>query len=199
MAAQECGADAIGLNCFRGSKRYLDVERAAHWIGTLPSTLIKVAIVVNASFEEALATSELPFIDALQLHGDETPEFCAELAAAEVRFGKAIAVSGDMSLENAAAFSTDTIVLDSISNGVFGGSGTTFPWEIARRFVQAQPPVRVILAGGLTPENVRAAIRTVRPFGIDVTTGVESGPGRKSHLKLKRFIDTALVAWRAAF
>ncbi len=191
IAAQEFGADAIGLNCFRGSKRYVDLQRAGDWIAALPSPLIKVAIVVNASFDDALAISSLPFITALQLHGQETAEICTRLAAAGVRFGKAVAVSAETSLLDALEFSTDTIVLDSMANGAFGGTGEPFPWEIARQFVQAQPSIRAILAGGLNPENVAAAVRQVRPFGVDVTTGVESAPGRKNRRALKRFIDTA--------
>ncbi len=194
LAAQEFGAEAIGLNCFPGSKRYLDLEAAADWIAALPTTLIKVAIVVNASYEEALAISSLPFIDALQLHGEETPEFCARLAAEGVRFGKALAVTGERSVENPLMFSTDTIVLDSMSDGLFGGTGTTFPWDIARQFVDAQPSIRTILAGGLTADNIEAAVREVKPFGIDVTSGVESAPGRKNHRALQRFIQRARAA-----
>jgi len=194
IAAQEFGADAIGLNCFRGSKRYVDLQRAGDWIAALPSTLIKVAIVVNTPFEDALAIAGLPFITALQLHGQETADFCARLAARGVRFGKALAVSRATSLADPLGFSTNTIVLDSMANGTFGGTGTTFPWEIARQFVQAQPSLRTILAGGLNPENVTAAVRQVRPFGVDVTTGVESVPGRKNRRALKQFIDSARVS-----
>ncbi|MFN2476338.1 MAG: N-(5'-phosphoribosyl)anthranilate isomerase [Chthoniobacterales bacterium] len=194
QAALGAGADAIGLNCFRGSKRYLDVQEAESWLRRLPAPLIKVAVLVNAPLDEALAIAQLPFIDALQLHGEETPEFCAAVARARVRFGKALPVTGAQSLTGAQLYATKTIVMDSSAAGAFGGTGKTFPWEIAQQFVREHPEVRAILAGGLTPENVADAIRLVRPFGVDVTTGVESSPGRKDHAALRRFINAARAA-----
>lgn len=193
-AALEAGADAIGLNCFAGSKRYLDLRRAESWLSRLPASLIKVAVVVDASLEEALAIARLPFIDALQLHGQETAEFCAAVAAAGVRFGKALPVTESRSLSGAESYFTKTVVLDSSDAGAFGGTGKTFPWEIGRRFVQQHAKLRAILAGGLTPENVADAVRAVRPFGVDVTTGVERSPGQKDHAAVRRFIDAARAA-----
>lgn len=191
LAAREFGADAIGLNCFRGSKRYVDLQQASDWITALPAALTKVAILVDAPFEDAISIARLPFIDALQLHGHETPEFCSQLAAAGVRFSKALAVTEKTLPGSGAIFHTDTIVLDSISRGKFGGTGKAFPWHLARQFAESQPQLRIILAGGLTPENVEAAVRDVRPFGVDVTSGVEGTPGRKDHRALRRFIEAA--------
>lgn len=192
--ASECGADAIGLNCFRWSKRYLDIGRAGDWLHDFPAEIIRVAIVVDADWREALEIAGLPYVDALQLHGSESPEFCARLAAAGIRFGKALPATSETRIAKPSAFSTDTIVLDSASHGTFGGTGKTFPWQIAREFVDEHRDARVILAGGLTPENVGDAVREVRPFGVDVTTGIESAPGRKDHARLKRFIDAARAA-----
>lgn len=193
-AALEGGADAIGLNCFHGSKRYLDLAGAAAWLRDLPPALIKVAVLVNAPFEEAVRIARLPFIDALQLHGQETPEFCARLSAAGVRFGKALPAVSATSLDLAGHYSTATIVLDSVSSSSFGGTGTTFPWPLAHRFVEANPDLHVVLAGGLHAGNVAEAVRAVRPFGVDVTTGVESSPGRKDHQSVRRFIAAARAA-----
>ncbi|MBA3273722.1 MAG: phosphoribosylanthranilate isomerase [Chthoniobacterales bacterium] len=192
--AVECGADAIGLNCFPRSKRYLDIRRAGDWLRGFRAAVIKVAIVVDAEWQEAVEIAALPYVDALQLHGSESPEFCARLAAAGIRFGKALPATAEGPIANPAAFSTGTIVLDSASHGAFGGTGKTFPWHIARRFVDEHRKARVILAGGLTPENVADAVREVRPFGVDVTTGIESAPGRKDHARVKRFIDSARAA-----
>jgi phosphoribosylanthranilate isomerase len=188
-AAIEYGADALGFNFFPGSKRY--VGRAADWIGRLPDTIEKIAVVVNPTAEDAKRLAATAGITALQLHGDESPDFCRQLAQARIRFEKALPVVGPDSLRNVPDFSTATVVLDSGSGGDFGGSGRTFPWEIARRFVDASPHLQVVLAGGLTPENVASAIAVVRPFGVDVTTGVEAAAGRKDYGRLRAFIAAA--------
>jgi len=190
-AAIELGADALGFNFFPGSRRYLPMESAGDWIATLPGHIEKVAILVNPSWEEAKSAAATPGITVLQLHGTETPAFCGRLMEEGIRFEKALAVTGANSLANVPDFFTGTVLLDSGGAGEFGGSGRTFPWEIAREFVQANPQLRVILAGGLTPENVAEAVAMVRPFGVDVTSGVESSPGRKDHGRMRAFIEAA--------
>jgi phosphoribosylanthranilate isomerase len=103
-------------------------------------------------------------------------------------------VTGPDSLAAVPDFFTATVLLDSGGEGEFGGTGRRFPWDLARRFVEANPELQVVLAGGLTPENVGEAIATVRPFGVDVTTGVESSPGRKDYGRLRAFIAAARAA-----
>jgi len=191
LAAFDFGADAIGLNFFRGSRRFLELDGARDWIAALPPELVKIAVVVNPARTEAAALAELPFISGLQLHGQETPEFCRSLAAEGIRFAKALPVTDRRSLAALPSFSTWTIVLDSQSDSSFGGSGRTFAWEIAAEFAAANPQLRIVLAGGLTPENVARAVSVVRPFAVDVTTGVESSVGRKDHERLRAFIDAA--------
>jgi phosphoribosylanthranilate isomerase len=190
-AAIESGADALGFNFYPGSKRYLRMEAAREWIADLPGDAEKVAILVNPSWDEAKEAAALAGITALQLHGAETPEFCRRLKEERIRFEKALPVAGPDSLANLRDFFTPTLLLDSGGAGEFGGSGQTFPWEIARDFVRAHPHLNVILAGGLTPENVAEAVALVRPFGVDVTSGVESAPGRKDHSRLRDFIAAA--------
>jgi phosphoribosylanthranilate isomerase len=190
-AAIEFGADALGFNLFPGSKRCLRIETAGHWIAALPETVEKVAILVNPAWDEAIAAAKTAGITALQLHGAESPEFCRQLMEHGVRFEKAIPVIDADSVANVPDFFTRTVLLDSAGAGEFGGSGRTFPWEIARDFVRANPHRRVILAGGLTPENVAEAVALVRPFGVDVTSGVESAPGRKDHVRMRAFIAAA--------
>jgi phosphoribosylanthranilate isomerase len=190
-AAIEFGADALGFNFFRGSKRYVLLEAAYEWIAKLPRKVAKVAVVANPSLDEAVFLWVLPFITSLQLHGGETPEFCRRLVEEGIGFAKALPVTTPDSLRDGHSFFTRTVVLDSARTGEFGGSGRTFPWEIAREFVEANPDLRVILAGGLTPENVAAAVSAVRPFGVDVTSGVESSQGRKDHGLLRAFIAAA--------
>lgn len=192
LAAIEFGADALGFNFFPGSRRYVGTD--TDWIGRLPANVEKVAVVVNPTWEEAKAVAATTGITTLQLHGSETPEFCRWLMDAGIRFEKAVPVSNADSLVNLPDFGTRTVLLDSGHGGEFGGSGQTFPWEIARRFVENHPNLCVLLAGGLTPENVAEAVATVQPFGVDVTTGVETSPGRKDHARLRAFIATARAA-----
>jgi phosphoribosylanthranilate isomerase len=190
-AAIEFGADALGFNFFSGSKRYLRMEAAGEWIASLPGNVEKVAILVNPSWEEAKAAATTAGITALQLHGAETPEFCRRLMENGIGFEKALPVTDPDSLANMPDFFTPSVLLDSGGAGEFGGSGRTFPWEIARDFVLSRPHLRVILAGGLTPGNVAEAVAMVRPFGVDVTSGVESAPGRKDYARLRDFIAAA--------
>ena len=190
-AAIESGADALGFNFFPGSKRYVRMETAGDWIVALPGNVEKVGILVNPSWEEAKAAAGTAGITALQLHGAETPQFCRRLMEEGIRFEKALPVTDADSVTNVPDFFTSTLLLDSGGTGEFGGSGQTFAWEIARDFVQANASFRVVLAGGLTPENVAEAVAMVRPFGVDVTSGVESSPGRKDHRRLRAFIAAA--------
>jgi phosphoribosylanthranilate isomerase len=189
--AIEFGADALGFNFFRGSKRYVSLDAAKGWMAKLPTEIAKVAVVVDVEWDEAVSLAALPFISALQLHGGEKPEFCRKLAEEGIRFAKALPVTKRDSLRDVPRFFTRMVVLDSARSDEFGGSGQTFPWEIARKFIETHPDLRVILAGGLTPENVAAAVEAVGPFGVDVTSGVESSPGRKDRGLLRAFIAAA--------
>jgi phosphoribosylanthranilate isomerase len=191
LAAIEAGADALGFNLVPQSKRYIDLEATAVWIEKLPREICKVAVLVNPSLADALRIGRLPFIDALQLHGNESPEFCGRLAKAGIQFAKALPVANPKSLADISEFFTGTVILDSAWEGEFGGSGRVFPWGVARQFVQKHPDLKAILAGGLDAENVAEAIAEVRPFGVDVTTGVEISPGQKDHCKLQAFTQAA--------
>jgi phosphoribosylanthranilate isomerase len=196
LAAIEAGADALGFNLVRQSKRYIDIDAAACWIEKLPRDTRKVAILADANWEDACRISQLPFIDALQLHGNESPQFCRRLAEAGVRFAKALPVSHSQSLGAVPDFFTDTVLLDSASAAGFGGSGKIFPWRFAWQFVQKHRELNVILAGGLNAKNVAEAVNTVRPRGVDVTSGVEISPGRKDQRLVKAFIEAARRAKR---
>jgi phosphoribosylanthranilate isomerase len=184
QAAADVGADALGFNFFAGSRRYINIQSSAEWIAKLPAQICKVAVLVDPTLDEAVAVANLPFINILQLHGRESPGFCKLLAERSIRFFKALPVRDTESLADTPDFSTDTILLDSVSPRGFGGTGKVFPWAIGRRFVESHPGLRVILAGGLNPQNVADAVQQVGPFAIDVTTGVESSPGRKDRDRL---------------
>src|ERR1041385_2439035 len=151
VAAVAFGADALGFNFFPGSKRY--VGKNVDWIRDLPGAAEKIAILVNPSWDEAKQVAAIPGITGLQLHGGERPEFCERLKSEGIRFEKALAVTTPDSLIHVSDYFTSRMLLDSSSAGEFGGSGRTFPWELARGFVEANPHLEVILAGGLTPEN----------------------------------------------
>lgn len=187
--AIDAGADALGFNLVARSKRYLQINRAA-WIDTLPDNVCKVAVMADPNWEDACRIGQLPFIDALQLHGSEPPDFCHRLADAGIPFAKAVPVSGSKSLAGLPSYFTETLILDSSAGGAFGGTGKPFPWKFAPEFVRHNPRIAVILAGGLNPENVSEAIRVVHPRGVDVTTGVEASPGRKDPEKVQAFIQS---------
>ena len=190
-AAVDAGVDALGFNLVSRSKRYIDIEKAAAWIENLPKEICKVAVMADPNWEDVCRVSQLQFIDALQLHGKESPEFCRRLAEAGTAFAKALPVANSKSLTDIRDYSTDTLILDTASGDEFGGTGRAFPWRFARQFGQQNPKLKIILAGGLNPENVATAIKEVRPFGVDVTSGVEVSPGRKDAQRIKAFVQAA--------
>jgi phosphoribosylanthranilate isomerase len=187
-AAMDAGADALGFNFFPGSKRSIDLRQDAEWIARLPGEICKVAVLVNPALSEATQIGGLAFIDALQLHGSESPGFCQLLADRGIRFAKALAVGNQQLFTEVPNFFTDTVLIDSFSKQGFGGTGRVLPWKVGRQFVEDHPALKVILAGGLNAENVAEAIHEVSPFAVDVTSGVESSPGRKDPNRLRAFI-----------
>jgi phosphoribosylanthranilate isomerase len=189
--AMNAGADALGFNFYPRSKRYIDINAARSWLKDVPTSVARVAILVNPKLEEALAIFEESFIDCLQLHGDESSDLCRRLQDRHVPFVKAVRPERDLVSAN---FHTRRLLLDSDSLADFGGSGKIFPWKLARAWIDNHPEIECILAGGLTSQNVAAAIREVRPFGVDVTTGVEASPGRKDGAKVRDFIGAARAA-----
>jgi phosphoribosylanthranilate isomerase len=189
-SAIECGADAIGVNLYAGSKRFVELDVARNWLEKLPADISKVAVMVNPESEDALRVGRLPFIDALQLHGQESSEFCRRLADAGIRFAKAVPMIDERSILDLPELHTEVLVLDSVRGEKFGGTGQTFSWELARQMIENHPELNVILAGGLTPENVADAVVQVQPFGVDVASGVEDSSGKKDGAKLQAFINT---------
>ncbi len=188
LVSIQCGADVLGFNLFAGSKRYVDPRTGHDWMINLPAHVAKVAVLVNPTWDELLRASALPFIDAIQLHGQESPQYCRRVAESGIRFAKAIPIGVSSPPGEVPDFFTDTVLLDSCSRRGFGGMGEAFDWEVGRQFVLNHPDLQVIVAGGLTPENVAEAVRTIRPFAVDVTTGVESAPRRKDAARVRDFI-----------
>ncbi len=189
VAAIEAGADGLGFNLVPRSKRCIDLDAAGDWISKLPNTVWRVAVMADPNWEDACRIGQLSFIDAMQLHGNESPEFCRRLRDAGISFAKAVPVGHSRSLGAVPDFSTDTLILDSASPAGFGGSGQVFPWKFAWQFVQKHRELSVILAGGLNANNVAQAVQVVHPRGVDVTSGVEKSPGKKDHRLVKAFIE----------
>jgi phosphoribosylanthranilate isomerase len=192
--AVEAGADAVGFVFFPGSPRSVTVQTVAEISRSLPGRVLRVGVFADAAPTMILPTVSTCALDAVQLHGEESPEFCDALAPFPV--WKAFRVRGREVLQQLAAYRDMTAawLLDSYVEGQPGGTGATFNWELAREAQQLAHPI--VLAGGLTPDNVAEAVRRVRPAAVDVSSGVESAPGRKDPDKVRRFIAAARAAER---
>jgi phosphoribosylanthranilate isomerase len=187
-AAITLGADALGFNLFPGSPRCVDLDRAAPWIATLPPYVTRVAVLVNVPVAEALRVAEHPAIDLVQLHGDEDEAYCAEFARCGRPFVKALRVRDAASLDAAERFSTPHLLLDAHAESGYGGTGLRLDPALAAEAVRRFPAHSIVLAGGLRPENVAEAARVVRPYAVDVASGVESAPGCKDREKMAAFL-----------
>jgi phosphoribosylanthranilate isomerase len=186
LAAIDAGANLLGFNFYSKSPRHITEAEAAKIRSQLPKKVEAVGIFVNAPPADVATLCKSLKLDAAQLHGDETPETVAELARS-IPVYKAFRVEPDFRLqtldEYAEAFA---FLFDAAHTGQYGGTGRTTDWDVARRAAVGR---RIILAGGLKVENVAAAVRIVRPYGIDVASGVESKPGKKDHGRLREFIQ----------
>jgi phosphoribosylanthranilate isomerase len=186
MCAVEAGADALGFVFWPSSPRYVAIRAAAGICKDLPAHVLRTGVFVNASKElvqEAIAECGL---NLLQFHGEETPEFCVQFGVMSM---KAFRIRDAGSLDQLARYSTDAWLLDAWVAGKPGGTGETFNWDLAFEAQQKGRPV--FLAGGLTSQNVGQAIRKARPFGVDVSGGVEERPGKKDAAKVKAFVEAA--------
>jgi len=183
--AHELGAWAIGLILWPGSPRRCMPAAGAEIAARLKRRLEVVGVFVNPTLEQVVALSDEIGLTTIQLHGDEGPSFCAEVARRTgCKVIKAMRVRSRADIQALVPFRTDYHLLDSHVPGRRGGSGETFEWELARAH-RGQVPV--ILSGGLNPDNVAEAIGVVRPFAVDVASGVEASPGRKDPRKLEAF------------
>jgi phosphoribosylanthranilate isomerase len=186
MAAAEAGADALGFVFYDQSPRHISVEAASVFAPQLPPFVLKVGVFVNAPEDLVIRAIRECGLNLLQFHGDEPPEYCQQFGLMSM---KAFRVRDAASLQAVLNYQTDAWLLDAYSTDAPGGTGETFNWDLA---LQAQGWGRpVFLAGGLTPENVAEAVRCARPYGVDVSSGVEAAPGRKDHAKVRAFIQAA--------
>ena len=184
LAAARLGADAVGLVFYAGSPRAVTPQRAREIIDALPPFVVPVGLFVNADAAAVRDTLAAAPVQLLQFHGEETPDFCAGfgrpfLRALRVRPG------GDL-LQYAREFhAAKGLLLDAWVEGVHGGTGATFDWSL----IPPDLPLPVILSGGLNPDNVEQAVRRVRPWAVDVSSGVESAKGIKDAAKIEAFIN----------
>lgn len=185
LMAVEAGADALGFVFHDESPRHVTPDEAAGIIAALPPFIQTVGLFVNRPIEYVNETAARCRIDLVQFHGDEPPEFCD---AVQRRVIKAFRVQDITSLDPIRNYRVAAHLLDAYSPKAYGGTGLTFNWDIATVAKEFGP---VILAGGLTPDNVREAVATVQPYAVDVSGGVESAPGRKDAEKVREFIRLA--------
>ncbi|PYJ92745.1 MAG: phosphoribosylanthranilate isomerase [Verrucomicrobia bacterium] len=184
LAAVAAGADALGFMFYEPSPRNMSEKVAAEITRRLPPFVAKVGVFVDPGEKAVSETISLCGLDTLQFHGDETPAFCRKFSPLKVY--KAFRIRNSESLKSLPAYKTGAWLLDSFVPDKPGGSGVTFNWDLAVEAKKLGPPI--ILAGGLTPENVADAVRKVRPYAVDVSSGVESSPGKKDHAKMRDFI-----------
>lgn len=183
QAAAEYGADALGFIFYKESKRYVDPQVAKSIISSLPPFITTVGVFVNQGMDEISQIKEATGIQVAQLHGDETPEFVSSLPIDVI---KVIRVKDKSDLDKVAQYSAQAILFDTYSDKEYGGTGESFDWEILNNLSSEK---KVILSGGLNPENVLEAVQIVRPYAVDVSSGVEDTPGKKDHTKIKKFIE----------
>ena len=184
LAAAGAGADALGFNFYKPSPRYITPQSAREIVNQLPASILTVGVFVNEESVERIAAEA--GVTALQLHGDESPDDCRELAANRYVI-KALAVSDEFDIDTVKAYETEAIMLDTRHNRLRGGTGQVFDWSIAQQVSQLIP--KLFLAGGISPENVAAAIETVRPYAVDACSALEDKPGKKNHARMRAFIE----------
>ncbi|MHB8970837.1 MAG: phosphoribosylanthranilate isomerase [Pirellulaceae bacterium] len=202
LAAVEAGADAIGLNFFAQSSRCVSEATASELARAIPSHVAKVGVFVNETADRAKQIADRLSLDFIQLHGDEPPSRLAELASHRVI--RAFRPSGDFEplLAYVAACTQlgcppAAVLVDAYELGNYGGTGKLANWDMVREIQRSLGAMPVILAGGLSPRNVAEAIERAHPAAIDVASGVEQAPGRKSADQMRQFVRAARNAWLA--
>ncbi|MBI4686023.1 MAG: phosphoribosylanthranilate isomerase [Nitrospirae bacterium] len=187
LAAVDCGADALGFMFFKKSPRYITPAKAKAIIKKLPPFIITVGVFANEKKNNIEKIAKQTGINAIQLHGDESPKACRFPKHQVI---KAIRVKSLESLEVISDYrdKVSAFLLDTHSPEVLGGTGQIFNWDIA---LEAKQFGRIILAGGLTPKNIEQAIKWVHPYAVDVSSGVEAEKGKKDHRLIKLFIERA--------
>ena len=187
LAAVAAGADALGFNFYKPSPRYITPQHAREIVEQLPESVLMVGVFVNEELNALRAIAGEARLQALQLHGDESPTFCRELATTHYII-KTFAVSDNFDLQTVNPYGVQAIMLDTKHNRLRGGTGRVFDWSVARQASSTIP--KLFLAGGLSPENIENAIKTVRPYAVDTCSALEDRPGKKNHERMRVFVNT---------
>ena len=178
------GVEALGFNFWSKSKRYISPELALTFAPSLKGKILRVGVFVNADQKEIISLLENNVIDVAQLHGDEDVAYCQKFAQSGYPFIKAIGVADADSLENLLDYQASAILLDAHAPDVYGGTGDTFDWNLAKQVITQYPDLPIILAGGITAENAAEATAQVKPCALDVASGAEISPGIKDFDKV---------------
>ncbi len=186
LAAVEAGADAVGFNFYKPSPRYITPQHAREIIEQLPASLLTVGVFVNEESPAARDIANEAGIQALQLHGDESPAYCRGLAA-DYYVIKTFAVSESFDPQMPREFEVEAIMLDTKHNNLRGGTGRVFDWSVAQQLSSTIP--KLFLAGGLSPENVENAVKTVHPYAVDACSALEDRPGKKNWERMRVFVN----------
>jgi phosphoribosylanthranilate isomerase len=184
-AAVAAGADVIGFNFYKPSPRYITPQHAREIVQRFPSVVLKVGVFVNEELADVQTIMRAAGLGALQLHGDESPEYCTKFPGWYVI--KTFAVNDTFDVQAAEAYDVDAIMLDTKHNHLRGGTGRVFDWSVARQAALTIP--ELYLAGGLSPENVENAIKTVRPYAVDACSSLEDRPGKKNAERMREFVN----------
>lgn len=184
LSAINAGCQALGFVFYRKSPRYIDPGKAKDIIRRLPRGIVKVGVFVNAQPKTIRRIARLCGLDMVQLHGEESPEFCRKLKG--LKIVKAFRIKDRIALQNILQYKSKMYLFDTFINSRFGGTGKNFNWNLLKQAQRLRRPI--FLSGGLNEENVRKAIRIVRPDWVDVSSSVEIRPGKKDYRKIKRFI-----------
>ncbi|MBK1830875.1 phosphoribosylanthranilate isomerase [Verrucomicrobiaceae bacterium R5-34] len=184
----DLGVDALGVNFWPHSKRYLAPDSASPLLQHAAGKILRVGVFVNADPELPRSLLAANQIDVAQFHGDESADYCAAFASENLPFIKAIGVKNKDSLANISDYNATAILLDTPAPGVYGGTGETFDWTHAQAFIAQHPEIPVLLAGGITPVNAADAIDQVHPCALDIASGAELSPGIKALDKVQALL-----------
>ena len=185
LVAVEGGADAVGFIFYKKSPRSVTMKTVREIVLELPPFVDTVGVFVDETAEQINKIADYCNLDIIQLHGDESPTFCKKIRRKVI---KAFRIKDMQSVKKLSSFQVSGFLLDTFSENLHGGTGKVFDWNLALPAKKFGP---VIMAGGLTPNNVQQAVRQIRPYGVDVCSGVESEPGIKDHKKVRAFLKNA--------
>ena len=189
LAAVDAGADALGFNFYARSPRYISPVAARELINQLPASILKVGVFVNEDLRSLLRIVSEANVSAVQLHGDESPDYCRQLRGKYVI--KAFGATNNFDWNAVGVYDVEAIMLDTKDDVLRGGTGRVFDWSLVERAngsTANRPTPKLFLAGGLSPENVAEAIAMVEPYAVDACSSLEETPGKKNHERVRAFV-----------